>query len=107
MTRAARIGLIVLLAGYGLAIITNPGNFRLIDNVDLAIHEAGHVFFSPLGEFVGYLGGTLMQLIVPEFGRLGQSAASGSVPFRPPTARAVERLSGSTRTQPENASDPM
>ena len=65
LTRAARIGLIVLLAGYGLVIITNPGTFRLIDNVDLAIHEAGHVFFSPFGVFVGYLGGTLMQLIVP------------------------------------------
>lgn len=65
MTPAARIGLIVLLAGYGLVIITNPGTFRLIDNVDLAIHEAGHVFFNPFGEFMEFLGGTLLQLIVP------------------------------------------
>ena len=65
MTRAARIGLTVLLAGYGLIIITNPDDFRLIDNVDLAIHEAGHLFFGPFGEFVGFLGGTAFQLIVP------------------------------------------
>lgn len=65
MTRAARIGLTVLLAGYGLIIITNPDTFRLIDNVDLAIHETGHLFFGPFGEFFGSLGGTAFQLIVP------------------------------------------
>ena len=27
--------------------------------------KAGHVFFGPFGEFIGFLGGTLMQLIVP------------------------------------------
>ncbi len=43
----------------------DPGHFRLLDNVDLAIHEAGHVFFGLLGQFVGYLGGTLFQLLVP------------------------------------------
>jgi len=37
----------------------------LVDNVDLAIHEAGHPIFGIFGEFIGMLGGTLMQLIVP------------------------------------------
>jgi len=63
--RNARIALTLILAFYGFVILLDPGTFRLIDNVDLAIHEAGHVFFGPFGEFIGFLGGTLMQLIVP------------------------------------------
>ncbi len=31
----------------------------------LAFHEGGHVLFSPLGDFMHTLGGTLMQIIVP------------------------------------------
>ncbi len=36
-----------------------------MDNVDLIIHEAGHFFFRFFGRFMMFLGGTLMQLIVP------------------------------------------
>jgi hypothetical protein len=43
----------------------DPGSFGLLDAVDLAIHEAGHVFFGIFGEFVGFLGGTLFQLLIP------------------------------------------
>jgi len=31
----------------------------------LAFHEAGHVLFMPMGNFMQFMGGTLMQLIVP------------------------------------------
>ena len=31
----------------------------------LVFHEAGHIFFMPLGNFMQFLGGTLMQLIMP------------------------------------------
>jgi hypothetical protein len=65
MTPSAKIALILILAVYGFITLGDPSHFRLLDNVDLAIHEAGHVLFSPLGEFIGFLGGTLMQLIVP------------------------------------------
>ena len=65
LTRNARIALTLILAAYGFVLLLDPTVFRLIDNVDLAIHEAGHVFFGPFGEFIGFLGGTLMQLIVP------------------------------------------
>jgi hypothetical protein len=61
----ARQGLVVLLALYGALCIATPGTYRLMDGVDLAIHEAGHVFFAPFGEFVGFLGGTLLQLLMP------------------------------------------
>jgi hypothetical protein len=33
----------------------------------LVFHEAGHVFFMPLGEFMMVLGGSLFQLLVPAF----------------------------------------
>lgn len=39
--------------------------FGLLDHVDLAVHEAGHVVFAPFGEFMGIAGGSLLQLIVP------------------------------------------
>ncbi|UCG85774.1 MAG: HEAT repeat domain-containing protein [Gemmatimonadota bacterium] len=54
-----------ILAVYGVMILRDPAHFRMLDHVDLAIHEAGHVFFGPLGEFIGLLGGTLLQLMVP------------------------------------------
>ena len=62
---AAKLGILLFLTGYGIVTIRNPDRFRLLDNVDLAIHEAGHLFFSPFGEFMAFLGGTLFQLIVP------------------------------------------
>ena len=45
--------------------ILNRGQYGLIDNVDLVIHEAGHVFFSLFGKFIYTLGGSLMQIIIP------------------------------------------
>jgi hypothetical protein len=41
------------------------GEFGLLDNIDLVIHEAGHFFFSLFGRFIYTLGGTLMQIILP------------------------------------------
>jgi hypothetical protein len=43
----------------------NRGEYGLIDNVDLVIHEAGHLFFMFFGKFIYTLGGTLMQIIIP------------------------------------------
>ena len=60
-----RTGFTGLLAVYGVICIANPEVYRLLDGVDLLLHEAGHVVFAPFGEFVGYLGGTLMQLLIP------------------------------------------
>jgi hypothetical protein len=37
----------------------------LLDAVDLGIHETGHLAFGPFGEFPGFAGGTLAQLIMP------------------------------------------
>jgi hypothetical protein len=43
----------------------NRGTFTLIDNADLVIHEAGHIFFMFFGRFIYTLGGTLMQILLP------------------------------------------
>jgi hypothetical protein len=63
--RAGRLGLTVILAIYGFVLLRNPGAGSLMDSVDLPIHETGHLVFSPLGEFMQFLGGTLLQLIMP------------------------------------------
>lgn len=41
------------------------GYLRILDDVNLAIHEFGHPLFSVFGYWPQWWGGTLMQLIVP------------------------------------------
>ena len=55
----------VLLAIYGFSIAKHPDAGSLMDNIDLPIHETGHLVFGAFGEFVQFAGGTLFQLIVP------------------------------------------
>ena len=45
--------------------VLHRGEYTLLDNFHLIVHEAGHLFFSFFGTFVQFLGGTLMQLIIP------------------------------------------
>ncbi len=40
-------------------------NYSFLHGVNLVFHEAGHILFIPLGDFMRVLGGSLMQLIVP------------------------------------------
>ena len=65
MLRRSRLLLTLFLAIYGAACLAHPGSGGLLDGVDLAIHETGHLVFGPFGEFVGFAGGTLAQLIMP------------------------------------------
>lgn len=37
----------------------------ILDGANLVFHEAGHVLFSALGEFMMILGGSLMQVLIP------------------------------------------
>ena len=55
----------ILMSVYFLWIAWDPMQGSFLDNVDLAIHEAGHIFFRILGEFMGIAGGSLLQLIFP------------------------------------------
>lgn len=65
MERRWRIVLTLVLGIYGWQFLRAPAQFRWLDSLDLAIHEAGHLIFAVGGEFLGLLGGTLAQLLLP------------------------------------------
>lgn len=44
---------------------TNAIGASFMHHINLVFHEAGHVLFAPLGQFMTILGGSLMQLIMP------------------------------------------
>ena len=54
-----------LMSLYFLWIAWDPMQGSFLDNVDLAIHEGGHLIFRVLGEFMGVAGGSLLQVIFP------------------------------------------
>lgn len=55
----------ILLLPICIYFVLHRGEYTLLDNFHLIVHEAGHLFFSFFGNFVQFLGGTLMQLIIP------------------------------------------
>ena len=55
----------VLLSVYFLWIAWDPMQGSFLDNVDLPIHETGHLLFRPFGEFMMIAGGSLFQVIYP------------------------------------------
>lgn len=63
--RIARLSFLAILAIYGVLCLRTPDAGRLLDGVDLAIHETGHLVFAPFGQTIMVLGGTLLQLIFP------------------------------------------
>lgn len=50
---------------YVLWIAYDPMQGSFLDNVDLPIHETGHLLFRPFGEFMMVAGGSLLQVIFP------------------------------------------
>ncbi len=60
-----RLAATIAVGAYGLLCAANPRAYRFLDSVDLVFHEAGHLIFWAFGEFVGILGGSLMQISVP------------------------------------------
>ncbi len=55
----------IILLPVMIYLLMHRGEYSLIDNADLVIHEAGHFFFMFFGKFIYTLGGTLMQIILP------------------------------------------
>jgi len=60
-----KVGVLWILAVGALGIAAGRLNAWLLDNVNLVFHEAGHVIFGLGGEFIGILGGSLMQVLIP------------------------------------------
>ena len=48
-----------------LLIVNDYGFIPIIDDANVALHEAGHFIFEPFGETMGLWGGTLGQLLPP------------------------------------------
>ena len=55
----------LLLAAWGMSLAGAEAPSSYLDGADLAFHEAGHILFSPFGQTLHVLGGTLLQLLVP------------------------------------------
>jgi hypothetical protein len=67
---SGRIIMSIILAIWGFMFIFSPidGDYAsksFMHLVNLPFHEAGHVIFSVLGDFVRVLGGTLSQILIP------------------------------------------
>jgi hypothetical protein len=60
-----KAGFTVLLAVYGIVCASDVASGSALDRVNLVAHEAGHLLFSYLGQFIMVLGGTIGQLLVP------------------------------------------
>ena len=65
LVKRARVAALVLIAIYAIARIRNPEYWDPLDDLNLAVHEAGHLVFSGFGETMTILGGSLFQVIVP------------------------------------------
>jgi hypothetical protein len=55
--------LATLYFGYQLITVSAPWIF--LDNLNLLIHEAGHLIFFTFGDFIRMLGGSLFQILFP------------------------------------------
>ncbi|MEK6280113.1 MAG: hypothetical protein AABN95_07135 [Acidobacteriota bacterium] len=60
-----KLAVAVIATLYFLWCAYDPYQWHLIDGVNLVIHEAGHLIFSPFGEFMTIAGGSLFQVIMP------------------------------------------
>jgi hypothetical protein len=60
-----KVGVAVIASLYFFWCAFDPSEWHLIDGVNLVIHEAGHLIFSPFGEFMMIAGGSLFQVIMP------------------------------------------
>jgi len=81
--REVRPMVAALLALATLYMLATSGAWHFLDNINLPIHETGHLVFAWGGEVLTALGGTLFQLILPllfawSFHRRGDPAGTGA-----------------------------
>lgn len=63
--RPFRMGLTAVLAAQTVALVMAPESWSLLDNVNLPVHETGHLVFAACSDSLALLGGTLLQLGLP------------------------------------------
>lgn len=60
------LGLVILGSRFAFTSLTDPSyGGSLLHLINLPFHEAGHIFFRPLGRFMTSIGGSLGQLLMP------------------------------------------
>ena len=69
-TTIGRAGILALLFWWTWRLVPHPLDWTRINAsflhlVNLPFHEAGHIVFSPFGEFMTVFGGSLLQVVVP------------------------------------------
>ncbi len=60
-----RVPLLIVLAWDGHRHLKDPDAGGLFAGITFGVHELGHLFFAPFGEFMAILGGSLTQLLIP------------------------------------------
>jgi len=65
LIKIGRIALLLVTGRWTLILASGYSDHCFMDLVNLAFHEAGHVFLTPFGETIHFLGGSLGQLFVP------------------------------------------
>ena len=65
VSKTALIAWLVFYALFLVYAFTDKAGFLFIDNVNLIVHESGHLLFGWFGPTLGLWGGTLMELLVP------------------------------------------
>jgi len=69
MARGSGLAVLLVLSWkvFTRGVTFEPSGFLLtiVDGANLIFHEAGHIFLLPFGEFLHYLGGSLMQVAIP------------------------------------------
>jgi hypothetical protein len=63
--RASTTAWVLFYVAFLLYAFSASGQFLLIDNVNLVVHEGGHLLFSWFGPTITLWGGTLLQWLVP------------------------------------------
>ena len=75
-------GVLLAFGVWGLGVALGRSSWGFLDGVNLIFHEAGHPIFALGGQFLGALGGSAMQVLVPAgcalaFLRQGQPFGAG------------------------------
>lgn len=69
LARGFGLGVLLLLSwkviARGITFESQGFLLTILDGANLIFHEAGHVLLSPFGDFMQYLGGSLMQILIP------------------------------------------
>lgn len=63
--RWLRAGTLLALGLWGVLVAMGRASWGFLDGVNLIFHEAGHPLFALGGQFLGILGGSAMQVLVP------------------------------------------